>query len=105
MKSMNEKYPEFYFDHYLSMFCSNHNAINEDNLLGHASLYKQIEGKKNMKKLIEEIDLIERNDDWKYFIEMVARAYQVKIKVAQLKSMAKIVKKVYLTKGVGPLTQ
>lgn len=67
IKKMEEKYPDEYFEHFIAMFNQN---LTEETLKNHLSLAKAMEGIDYIIGLKEELQLMELNNDQKYFIEL-----------------------------------
>jgi hypothetical protein len=66
-KKMKEKYPDEYFEHFIAMF---NEILSEETLKNHLSLAKAMEGIDYIIGLKEELQLMELNNDQKYFIEL-----------------------------------
>ena len=67
-KTIENKYPEVFLQHFLMMFNAD---INEEEFESHISLAHHMEGLDYLKDLKEEIELIIKNGDQSYFVSMM----------------------------------
>jgi len=63
------KYPNEYFDHYISMFSTNYSEIDENNLRDFNSQYIEFEGKEEFKELQFEVAKIKDNKDFDWYLK------------------------------------
>ncbi|WP_425800794.1 hypothetical protein ACHOLT_11660 [Desulfitobacterium sp. Sab5] len=84
-KISDERYPNHYFEHYIAMFQS---EINRDGFKEHANFYIQIEGLDEFSKLIGEIILIDKNNDWGYFADLAKEFDQESMNIRNIKELA-----------------
>lgn len=72
----DNKYPDGFFHHYLSMFSVHYTELNKQNLKTFNKLYIQFEGKNKFKELQVEVETIKRNDDFSWYLKQ-AQADQI----------------------------
>lgn len=65
----DEKYPDEYFDHYITMFSLNKSEINETNLTNFNKQYIQFEGQDEFQELRKEVLKIKANKDFDWFLK------------------------------------
>lgn len=63
------KYPNEYFDHYLSMFSINQTELEESNFVNQLNLYLQFEGEAEFEDLRAEVNQIIKNGDLHWFLK------------------------------------
>jgi len=71
LEYMEDKYPKAYFNYYIRLFCQNFETVSKENFTLYTDLYLQIEGKKGMAGLKEEIKIIQKNNDFNNLLKLV----------------------------------
>jgi uncharacterized protein YlbG (UPF0298 family) len=90
VESMEEKYPELYFEHYIASFSGIRQEANEKGFLRLAELYVDIEGIDAFTELIKEINIIKENNDWSYFENIAKQFAKEELDESKLKEMAEL---------------
>lgn len=86
--TIDEKYPESYFDHWIVMFSVNNDHWNKENYITQIALYKDIEGDESFIELQREIKLIKDNNDFILFLPSAREYADIDLKLEDLVEMA-----------------
>lgn len=89
--TIEEKYPESYFDHWIVMFSVNYVNWNKENYITQIALYKEIESDEDFIELQREIQLIKENNDFILFLPSAREFADIDLKLEDLVEMADII--------------
>lgn len=89
--TIEEKYPESYFDHWIVMFSANNAHWNKDNYVAQIALYKEIESDEAFNELQREVKLIKDNNDFILFLPSAREFADIDLKLEDLVEMADII--------------
>ncbi|MBN2891450.1 MAG: hypothetical protein JXL97_06270 [Bacteroidales bacterium] len=91
MKTLEELYPDSYFEHFLTMF---NDELNPESYRNHAILAKNVEGEEYLFELKKELDLIEKNKDWIFFVHLAEKLELENVTESVLLEMKKEIDKI-----------
>ncbi len=89
--TIEEKYPEGCFNHWIAMFSVNNVYWNKDNYITQIALYKEIENDEGFIELQREIKLIKDNNDFILFLPSASEFSDVDLELEDLVEMADII--------------
>lgn len=88
---LEEKYPKGYFNHYLALFSAHFNQLNVDSYKVYTNLYVQLEGKKELEGLKEELKKIKSNQDVDSYVKIANHSGIPNFGRKQLDEMIRVV--------------
>lgn len=88
--TIEEKYPESYFDHWIVMFSANNDYWNKENYITQIAVYKELESDESFIELQREIKLIKDNNDFILFLPSAREYADIDLKLEDLVEMADI---------------
>jgi hypothetical protein len=91
--TLEKKYSEKYFYHWLAMFSINQGDCSEESIQSHIAMYKKYEGDEAFDELKKEIQEIVKNNDVETFLEEAKTHKGHVITLSDLKRMMEMILK------------